>query len=174
MSTGGVLTTVSDRAKKENFTQIDPKEILAKINQLPMTKWNYIGEDPSIKHIAPMAQDFHALFGLNGESSGKTAFNIDPSKMISSIDPAGIALVGIQALDQKIEELKTSSISNIDIKDMKNKIEILEKENANLKKENINLKSEVKSKANLKDLDKLKAELEELKLQMLKKSTQTK
>jgi hypothetical protein len=57
-----------------------------------MFRWNYKGQDPNVVHIAPIAQDFHELFGLDGPSD----------KMISGIDPAGVALVGVKALSQKV------------------------------------------------------------------------
>ena len=43
-----------------------------------------------------MAQDFHALFGLNGKSD----------KMISHIDPSGVALAGVKALSHNSKELE--------------------------------------------------------------------
>lgn len=103
MDSGGVLTAVSDRAKKENFEEVDLQDTLAKIDQLPMYMWNFKSENSSIKHIAPVAQDFHALFGLNG---------ID-NKMISNIDPPGIALVGVKALSKKITLIESGISVNI-------------------------------------------------------------
>ena len=41
-----------------------------------------------------MAQDFYSIFGLNG----------DDNLSISTIDPAGIALVGVKALNEKLNE----------------------------------------------------------------------
>jgi len=110
MNADGVWTSVSDRNKKENFVEVNPQEILAKIDKLPMYKWNFKAENSSIKHIAPVAQDFHTLFGLNG----------DNDRMISYIDPSGVALVGIKALSQKV-------------KSQQERIEKLEKENIILK-----------------------------------------
>jgi hypothetical protein len=80
-------------------------------------------------HIGPMAQDFHASFnvGLNNTS-------------ISTIDPAGVALIGIQELskqvsekDNKINEL-TETVKNIsyenkeikdEVKELKSQLEAL-------------------------------------------------
>ncbi len=92
ITTGGVWNAVSDRNKKENFVAVDPQAILASIDRLPMYQWNYRSESPDVRHIAPIAQDFHEAFGLNGEDD----------KMISHIDPSGIALVGVQALSAKV------------------------------------------------------------------------
>jgi hypothetical protein len=95
VTSGGVWTNASDRNLKENFRLIDGDDILKKINKLPISEWDYKNEGPGIRHIGPMAQDFRQVFGLG---------NNDTS--ISTIDPAGISLLGIQALDKKVETLQ--------------------------------------------------------------------
>jgi len=90
---GGSWTNISDRNLKENFTQLDNQTILDKIIELPVTQWNY-KSDKNALHIGPMAQDFYSTFGLNG----------DDKLSISTIDPAGIALVGIKALNENIDK----------------------------------------------------------------------
>ena len=87
----GVVNQVSDVNVKENFTAVSPQEILARLNKLDVTAWNYIA-DPDSTHIGPTAQDFYAAFGVG----------ID-NRHISSIDTGGVALVAIQALSQQIE-----------------------------------------------------------------------
>jgi len=96
VTTGGTWTNSSDRNLKENFLSVDTDLVLEKIIQLPMTEWNYKNEANTIRHIGPIAQDFYSIFGLG---------NNDTS--ISSIDPSGIALVGIQGLHNKIKTLET-------------------------------------------------------------------
>ncbi len=44
------------------------------------------------RHIGPMAQDFHAAFGLG-----------DNDKVISTTDMNGVAIAAIQGLNQKIQ-----------------------------------------------------------------------
>jgi len=90
VSPGGVWTNASDRNLKENFVPVMPAAILQKIDGLPVTEWNYKNEDPSVRHIGPVAQDFYSIFGVGNSSTS-----------ISTIDPSGIALAGIQGLDQK-------------------------------------------------------------------------
>ena len=80
--------------KKENFEEVDGKELLQTIMQLPITKWNYKGQ-ASAPHIGPMAQDFYKLFKVG-----------DNDISISSIDPSGIALRAIQELVKENKELK--------------------------------------------------------------------
>ncbi|HEV2695964.1 MAG TPA: FG-GAP-like repeat-containing protein [Verrucomicrobiae bacterium] len=84
----------SDRNTKQNFGTVDPREVLAKVSALPITKWQYKVEDTGTEHIGPMAQDFHAAFGLNGSDD----------KHISTVDEGGVALAAIQGLNQKVDE----------------------------------------------------------------------
>jgi hypothetical protein len=84
----------SDRNAKENFTEVDAESILERVSELPITEWNYKGYPQ--RHVGPMAQDFHAAFPLNSED-----------KMLNSADVAGVSLVAIQGLNQKVnQELK--------------------------------------------------------------------
>ena len=92
-SVAGVWTSVSDRNAKENFTTIQPEDVLARVVAMPITQWKYKIEPNSIKHIGPVAQDFHAAFGLG-----------DSDRAIGSIDEDGVALAAIQGLNQKLEE----------------------------------------------------------------------
>src|ERR1035437_849736 len=101
VSAGGTWTNASDRNLKENFATLTPASILEKIDQLPVTEWNYKTEGPGVNHIGPVAQDFWAAFHLGNSSTS-----------ISTIDPAGVALLGIQALDQKLEALQGSLTGN--------------------------------------------------------------
>jgi hypothetical protein len=94
LTTGGTWQNSSDRSKKENFTEVDGEELLELVAKLPITRWNYKAEDASVTHIGPVAQDFHALFGVGGDD-----------KSISTVDPAGIALAAIQALHEKTREI---------------------------------------------------------------------
>jgi hypothetical protein len=109
-----VFVTTSDRNAKENFQPVNPRAVLEKVAALPITTWTY-KEMPDGRHMGPMAQDFHAAFGLGGSD-----------KTITTIDPDGVALAAIQGLDQKVEEKEA-------------RIAILEKELAELKKLILNL-----------------------------------
>jgi hypothetical protein len=86
-----VLT--SDRNAKKNFDPINPEEILARISALPITEWQYKVDMDGVRHIGPMAQDFHAAFNLNGPDD----------RHISTVDEGGVALAAIQGLDRKLE-----------------------------------------------------------------------
>ncbi len=92
LSEGGVWTDSSDRAKKEGFRSIDPGAILEQVNRLPISTWNFKTEDPSVCHIGPVAQDFHAAFGVGADD-----------KHIAALDANGVALAAIQGLNEKLE-----------------------------------------------------------------------
>ena len=83
----GSWSSLSDRNAKANITPVDPEEILERLVALPISTWNYKAQDPSIRHMGPMAQDFYAAFGLGEDDTH-----------ISNIDAEGVALAAIQAL----------------------------------------------------------------------------
>ncbi|MEL7252760.1 MAG: tail fiber domain-containing protein [Pseudomonadota bacterium] len=92
----GTLTEGSDRNSKTGISPVDPAEILAKVEALPVSHWSYKTDAESgVSHIGPMAQDFYAAFGTGATDKG-----------ISSLDSSGVALAAIQALSQRIEELE--------------------------------------------------------------------
>jgi hypothetical protein len=86
---------VSDRNIKENVRPVSGSDVLAKISQLEINRWNYQTQDPSIEHIGPMAQDFYRLFGVG-----------DNNTTITTIDPDGIALAAIKELDERNRRLE--------------------------------------------------------------------
>ncbi|HSH15179.1 MAG TPA: tail fiber domain-containing protein, partial [Verrucomicrobiae bacterium] len=93
---------ISDRHVKENFREIDKRAVLGKVARLPITEWNLITQEPSIRHVGPMAQDFQAAFGL-GESD----------RHIDTSDAHGIALAALQGLNEIVEE-KEARISALE------------------------------------------------------------
>lgn len=110
LSASGVWTNASDRGKKEHFTAIDEDDLLAQIAALPVTRWNYIGSPG--KHIGPMAQDFQRIFQLSQED-----------KTISTIDPSGIALAGIQGLRRRLlQNQRTAEVRQEQLKTLADKI----------------------------------------------------
>lgn len=90
---GGGFGNISDRKLKENFAAVDPKDVLARINQMPISTWNYKFDDASVRHLGPMAQDFAAAFGVGHDNHH-----------ISSIDEGGVSLAGIQALYKLVQQ----------------------------------------------------------------------
>jgi hypothetical protein len=95
--TGCAPLCVSDRNLKKDVIAIDPKDILAKLNRLPISTWSYINEPVGVRHLGPMAQDFYASFGLG-----------DSDRSYHSVDGHGVALAAIQALDRLIQTERES------------------------------------------------------------------
>jgi hypothetical protein len=90
---GNAWQALSDRNAKTNFAPVDTCELVDKLAALPMTTWNYKSQDKSIRHIGPMAQDFHAAFKVG-----------EDDKHITTIDADGVALAAIQGLYQILKE----------------------------------------------------------------------
>jgi trimeric autotransporter adhesin len=87
------FTPTSDRNAKENFAPVDTREILDKVAELPLSIWNFKGDDADTRHLGPMAQDFHATFGLGDTDTG-----------IATVDLDGVALAAIQGLNSHHRE----------------------------------------------------------------------
>jgi len=103
LTVAGAVSDSSDRGRKEDIAPVDGSEILEKLSGLPVGAWSYRGED--VVHIGPMAQDFHAAFGVGATD-----------RAISKVDADGVALASIQALhrasrekDEEIEALKEAN-----------------------------------------------------------------
>ncbi|MDE3068171.1 MAG: tail fiber domain-containing protein [Verrucomicrobiota bacterium] len=104
----------SDRNAKKDFSPVNPREVLAKVAALPITEWQYKVDGPGIEHLGPMAQDFHAAFGLNGADDTH----------IATVDEGGVALAAVQGLNERVESEK---------REAETQIEALKTENADLK-----------------------------------------
>ena len=115
-SGSGSWSTLSDRNVKDNVAEVDGKQILAQIAAMPISNWNYITQDESIRHIGPMAQDFFSAFGLG-----------EDNRRISSVDADGIALAAIKELHkvmaEQAEELKSK---NLKIQSLEERLQALE------------------------------------------------
>ncbi|MCP3902055.1 MAG: hypothetical protein GY715_00340 [Planctomycetes bacterium] len=91
--TGSAWVNGSDRNLKENFEPVDPGAVLAQVAALDITSWNFRSDDAGTRHVGPMAQDFHAAFGLGSDETA-----------ISTIDADGVALAAIQGLHELVQE----------------------------------------------------------------------
>ena len=86
-------STISDRNLKEHFAPVDTQAILDRVAAMPIETWNYKFQDPAIRHIGPMAQDFAAAFAVG-----------DSDKTIHMLDANGVSLAAIQALYAIIQQ----------------------------------------------------------------------
>lgn len=98
LTISGVLTQGSSRDLKTDFVSLDPQDVLAKVKALPVSVWRYKLDGPEVRHVGPMAEDFHKAFGLGGDD-----------KRIAPSDQAGVALVAVQGLTQEIETLRSKN-----------------------------------------------------------------
>jgi hypothetical protein len=90
----GVFTCTSSRTTKENFAPIDGEDLLTRLGAVPVSTWNYINEAGGVRHIGPMAEDFHAAFGLGPDSAS-----------IGVQDLASVSLAAVQALEARTRAL---------------------------------------------------------------------
>ncbi len=92
-SGGGSWSTISDRNAKRDFEAVDKRELLDRLARVPIATWRYRTQDASIRHIGPVAQDFHAAFDVG-----------EDDKRIATIDADGVALGAIQGLLEILKE----------------------------------------------------------------------
>ncbi|MFH6955661.1 tail fiber domain-containing protein [Pseudoalteromonas sp. XMcav1-K] len=103
--TANGTTYTSSIMTKENFSNLNLDTILDGVSSLNISQWNYIKDGSNIKHIGPIAEDFHKVFGLNGTYSDR----------ISITDIAGVSLAAIQALKNQLDT-KTAQIEALEQK----------------------------------------------------------
>jgi hypothetical protein len=120
---GNQWLVLSDRNMKNHFQTLDPKQVLDKFSKLPITEWSYKAQDPSIRHIGPMAQDFYQAFGL-GEDRLR----------IGTLDADGVMMAAIQGLNAELKD-KEKQIATLKTEN-NSRIEVLEKKNAETQRRN--------------------------------------
>lgn len=92
----GTVIHGSSRSYKRDIQPVNAARILEKVAGLPIATWRYDRSSdrdalPSL-HLGPMAEDFHAAFGLGGDD-----------KSIGMGDVSGVALAAIQGLKNEME-----------------------------------------------------------------------
>ncbi len=98
----GTLREGSDVQAKRDIEPLDGATVLNQVAALPVSAWSYKDDETGARHVGPMAQDFHAAFGLGEDDT-----------TISPRDLAGVALAAVKELeevgrekDQRIEALE--------------------------------------------------------------------
>jgi hypothetical protein len=89
---GNAWTTPCDRRFKENVEEIEYSDVLGKLVNLPVYKFNYIGQESTTITRGPMAQDWHQRFPCGKDERG-----------IETIDLDGVALASIKGLFNRTE-----------------------------------------------------------------------
>lgn len=115
----GSLFQGSSREIKDEITEMDPETVLSRIDRLSIHEWSYKRQGGG-RHVGPMAEDFHSLFGL-----GRGDKTISPS------DLAGVALAAAKALQADRSELRREFLR---------RSEALAEENAELQRQNDELR----------------------------------
>lgn len=111
----GGWTAMSDRNAKEAFAPVNARALLDKVAALPIETWRYKGQDASVRHIGPVAQDFKAAFEVGETETG-----------INTVDADGVALAAIQGLNQKLtDELRRRDTENAELKKRLERLEQL-------------------------------------------------
>lgn len=96
----------SDRNLKENILAVDAGDILNRLVDLPVYRWNFRSDPQGIPHIGPMAQDFHALFDVGPDE-----------RHVNPMDVAGVSLAAVQALQRELEAQK------VEIESLRNRLD---------------------------------------------------
>ena len=111
LTVSGTVNGVSSRTMKDNIIGVNEGDILDKLSNLAIKKWNYIADGEGIKHIGPIAEDFYSLFGLG----------ID-EKHIATLDLSGVAIAGIQALNTESKQKDTQLQQQVEDLKLENKL----------------------------------------------------
>lgn len=88
----GTLSQGSSRTFKHDIRAVDAEEVLARVKALKVLRWRYLRDASGSEHLGPMAEDFHAAFGLGPDE-----------KHLASTDVAGVAVASVQALSRVVE-----------------------------------------------------------------------
>ncbi len=120
---GSSWQSISDRNAKTAVTPVDPAVVLEGLVQMPISEYSYKTQDESIRHMGPMAQDFHPLFGLGEDELRVSAMNL-----------VGIALAAIQGLNTELET-STARMAALETEnsELAERVAAVEAENAELR-----------------------------------------
>jgi hypothetical protein len=85
---------VSDRNAKKDFAPVDGREVLRKLDEVPVQSWRYKWDEAgSTPHLGPIAQEFKAAFYPGRDD-----------KSISTLEFDGVELAAIQGLHALVKE----------------------------------------------------------------------
>jgi len=94
---GSTWNIISDRTSKRNIRQVDGRNILDKLYQVPICQWSYRSQDPGIEHIG------------------------------NTLDPDGVALAAIQGLYELVKEKEAENRElKQEINDLNERMAVLE------------------------------------------------
>lgn len=113
----GGMGMPSDQAIKTDVTEVDELTVLEQLAELPISRWRYRSEARGARHIGPMAQDFHAVFGLG-----------DSDTVIYPVDANGVSLAAAKALRTRLTraEARVAALEHENA-DLRHRLEALER-----------------------------------------------
>lgn len=117
-------TTASTRTAKTNIDPVDPQGVLAGVEEMEVATWEYRdgdGAGQGVRHIGPMAEDFHDAVDVG-----------DSDDHINSINADGVAFAAIQGLSMKLD-VEYTQLRN-ELEEQADRIDDLERENTQLRK----------------------------------------
>jgi len=119
---------MSSRKLKEDFQKVDFEDILDRIFELDITSWKYKKQKKVMRHIGPMAEDFHRLF--------VKPFKMEsPEGLISQGDLLGVSLAGVKGLDVRTRKIEQEN------EKLRNEVQVLRDELMLLKKDLVDFKN---------------------------------
>lgn len=87
-------SALSDRNAKKDFAPVDGREVLRKLDEVPVQSWRYKWDEAgSTPHLGPIAQEFKAAFYPGRDD-----------KSISTLEFDGVELAAIQGLHSLVKE----------------------------------------------------------------------
>ncbi len=87
-------SVLSDRTQKKDFAPVDGREVLRKLDEVPVQSWRYKWDEAgSTPHLGPIAQEFKAAFYPGRDD-----------KSISTLEFDGVELAAIQGLHTLMKE----------------------------------------------------------------------
>jgi hypothetical protein len=92
----GSLSEAANSTSVADVQGVDEAAILAKLVSLPIKSWRFNGAPAGARHLAPLAGDFSAAFGLGNDAS-----------RIAPADMAGISLAATKALSARNTALES-------------------------------------------------------------------
>jgi hypothetical protein len=109
---GSSWSVISDRNRKEAFLDVDGEDLLMRLRRVPVTTWRLrTEEDRTVRHIGPMAQDWHAAFGFSSDDT-----------MINMSDLDGVNLAAVKALEarstEQAERIRTLEAELAELREM--------------------------------------------------------
>lgn len=113
----GTWASLCDRNTKANFVPVNTRTVLEKVAVLPLNTWSYKDQGEGVRHIGPVAQDFHAAFGVG-----------EDDRTITTVDADGVALAAIQGLHGLLKE-KDAALKEQEsmVKELSVRVQALEK-----------------------------------------------